>query len=39
VWLFKPNPAGMFKPFNPDLKCSTTGYTETAHPPKLVPHP
>jgi hypothetical protein len=39
VWLFKTNPAGMFKPFNPDLKCSTTGYTETAHPPKLVPHP
>jgi len=39
VWLFKPNPAGMFKPFNPNVKCPGDEYTETAPPPKLVPHP
>jgi hypothetical protein len=38
VWLFKPNPAGMFKPFNPNVKCPGDEYTETAPPPKLVPH-
>ncbi len=38
VWLFKPNPAGMFKPFNPHVKCPGDEYTETAQPPKLVPH-
>lgn len=38
VWLFKPNPAGMFKPFNPNVKCPGDEYTETAAPPKLVPH-
>ena len=39
VWLFKRNPAGLFAQFNPDVKCSADGYTETAHLPKLVPHP
>jgi hypothetical protein len=38
VWLFKPNPAGMFKSFNPNVKCPGDEYTETAPPPKLVPH-
>ena len=38
VWLFKANPDGIFKPFNPDVNCPAEGYTETAHPPKLVPH-
>jgi hypothetical protein len=27
VWLWKDNPAGMFSPTNPDLKCPATGYT------------
>ena len=39
VWLFKPNPAGLFAQFNPNVKCPADGYTETAHPAKLVPHP
>jgi hypothetical protein len=38
VWLFKPNPAGMFEPFNPNVKCPGGEYTETAAPRKLVPH-
>ena len=38
VWLFRANPTGMFKPFNPNVKCPTGRYTETAQPPKLVPH-
>jgi hypothetical protein len=38
VWLFKANPDGMFKPFNPDVKCPEGEYTVTAQPPKLVPH-
>jgi hypothetical protein len=37
VWLFKPNAAGLFKGFNPSVKCPQGEYTETAHPPKLVP--
>lgn len=39
VWLFKPNPTGMFKPVNPDVKCPKTGYSFMEQPPKLVPHP
>ena len=27
VWLWKTNPAGMFVPTNPDIKCPATGYT------------
>lgn len=38
VWLFKANPDGMFKPFNPEVKCPEGEYTETAQPPTLVPH-
>jgi hypothetical protein len=36
VWLFKPNPAGLFNPVNPDVKCPKTGYTLLEHPPKIV---
>lgn len=39
VWLFKANPAGMFKDFNPTVKCPKTGYTIfVTEPPKAVPH-
>jgi hypothetical protein len=38
VWLFKPNPAGLFNPANPDVKCPKTGYTLLEHPPKIVAH-
>jgi len=38
VWLFKPNPAGVFKPFNPGVKCPKAEYTHTADPIKIVPH-
>ena len=27
VWLFKPNPLGMFKRANPEVKCPATAYT------------
>ncbi|MBI2461386.1 MAG: hypothetical protein HYV61_07870 [Candidatus Rokubacteria bacterium] len=39
VWLFKKNPAGLFKSTNPDVKCPKGPYTFMEHPPKLVPHP
>ncbi len=39
VWLFKRNPAGVFSPTNPDLKCSKYSYTFKERPPKLVPEP
>ncbi len=33
VWLWKPNPAGIFSPTNANVKCPATGYTFTyAHP-------
>ena len=38
VWLFKPNPAGIFNAVNPHVKCPKTGYTFMEHPPKSVPH-
>ncbi len=38
VWLFKPNPAGLFSPTNPDVKCPQRGYSLLEEPPKLVPH-
>jgi hypothetical protein len=38
VWLFKPNPAGVFNAVNPHVKCPKTGYTFMEHPPKSVPH-
>ena len=36
VWLWKDNPAGMFSPTNPNLKCPTMGYSFTEEAPKLV---
>ena len=38
VWLFKPNPAGLFSVVNPDVKCPKSGYSFLEHPPKTVPH-
>jgi hypothetical protein len=37
VWLWKTNPAGMFSPTNPDVKCPTTGYSLTEVAPRFVP--
>lgn len=39
VWLFKPNPAGLFSPTNPALTCGAYGYTFREDAPKVVPHP
>jgi len=38
VWLFKPNPAGVFHPVNPNVQCPKAGYTFMEYPPKSVPH-
>lgn len=39
VWLFKPNPAGLFSPTNPDVSCAgKTGYARMEEPPTPVPH-
>lgn len=39
VWLFKTNPAGVFSPTNPTVKCGGYGYTFKEQAPKFVPHP
>jgi len=39
VWLWKKNPAGMFSPTNPNVKCPKAGYAFMEKAPKLVPHP
>jgi hypothetical protein len=40
VWLFKENPAGMFKSINPNVKCTdAAGYSLLETPTKMVPHP
>jgi hypothetical protein len=36
VWLWKKNPAGMFSPTNPTVKCDKPGYTLSEPAPKLV---
>ncbi len=36
VWLWKENPAGLFSPTNPDLKCPDSGYSLAESAPKLV---
>lgn len=36
VWLWKPNPAGLFSPTNPDLKCPAGSYTMQEKAPKIV---
>jgi len=38
VWLWKTNPAGMFAPTNPDVKCPQGAYTFKETAPRLVPH-
>lgn len=38
VWLWKDNPAGVFSPTNPALKCPGTGYSFAENAPKLVGH-
>jgi hypothetical protein len=39
VWLWKENPAGLFKPTNPTLTCAGYGHSLTEDWPRLVPHP
>jgi len=36
VWLWKNNPAGVFSPTNPAVKCPKGSYSFTEQPPKLV---
>ena len=38
VWLWKKNPAGLFSPTNPDVKCPKAAYTFQEIAPRLVPH-
>lgn len=38
VWLWKKNPAGLFAPTNPDVKCPQSSYTFKETAPALVPH-
>jgi hypothetical protein len=39
VWLWKENPAGLFKPTNPTLTCAGYGYSLAEDWPRLMPHP
>ena len=36
VWLWKANPAGVFSPTNPAVKCPTTGYSFAEMAPKMA---
>jgi hypothetical protein len=38
VWLWKDNPAGIFAPTNPALKCPKVGYSFAEAAPKVMPH-
>lgn len=38
VWLWKENPAGMFAPTNPKVKCPKGPYTLEESAPRIVPH-
>lgn len=38
VWLWKHNPAGVFSPTNPALKCPKSGYSFAERAPKMVGH-
>jgi len=38
VWLWKENPAGMFSPTNPNIRCPKTGYSFAEKTPDIVPH-
>ena len=37
-WLFKENPAGLFSPTNPDVKCPKQGYSLVEQALRIVPH-
>ena len=37
VWFWKKNPAGLFAPTNPDVKCPKSAYTFQETAPRLVP--
>jgi hypothetical protein len=39
VWLWKENPAGLFSPTNPNVKCPAGAYTFEEKAPKIVAHP
>ena len=39
VWLWKANPAGLFSPTNPNIKCPQGAYTFAEESPRIVPHP
>jgi hypothetical protein len=39
AWLWKANPAGLFSPTNPDVKCAGYGYRLPEEAPRLVTHP
>jgi hypothetical protein len=36
VWLWKENPAGLFSPTNPNVKCGDDGYAFVEEPPALI---
>lgn len=38
VWLWKPNPAGLFSPTNPAVQCPPTGYTFSEEAARIVTH-
>ena len=38
VWLWKNNPAGVFSPTNPAVKCPKSTYSFAEDAPKMVPH-
>lgn len=38
VWLWKPNPAGLFSPTNPAVKCTGYAFPVPEEAPKIVPH-
>jgi hypothetical protein len=38
VWLWKENPAGLFKPINPSMTCGDYSYTVKDDAPRIVPH-
>jgi hypothetical protein len=38
VWLWKPNPAGLFSPTNPNVKCTGYPFTLSEEAPQIVEH-
>jgi len=39
AWLWKPNPAGLFSPTNPNVKCTGYPFTLSEEAPHIVEHP